>query len=32
MIRRLLLTMRLRRDPVLQFTWRGAWRAAGRHI
>lgn len=29
---RLLLTWRLWRDPGLAYTWRSAWRAAGRHL
>ena len=32
MIRRLLLALRLKRDPGLAYTWRSAWRAAGRHL
>lgn len=32
MIRRLLLAVRLWRDPWLSYTLRGAWRAAARHL
>jgi hypothetical protein len=31
-MRRLILAWRLYRDPLLGYTWRGALRAANRHI